>query len=111
MNDKDSKYTKFALCREMLQTVDVVAGFNPAATAQIAQTIAGTGRLMLNGEGSSRIFPVKNAIRKAMTWGLDLQIATDGARQAATYDLRKLATFVASNSGGALEPFPWGPGD
>lgn len=71
MNDKDSKYTKFALCREMLQTVDVVAGFNPAATAQIAQTIAGTGRLMLTGEGSSRIFPAKNAIRKAMTWGLE----------------------------------------
>jgi glutamine---fructose-6-phosphate transaminase (isomerizing) len=59
--------------------------------------------MMLTGEGSSRIFPAKNAIRKALTWGLDLAIATEGSRQAAQYDLSKFAVFMASNSGRTKE--------
>ena len=61
------------------------------------------GRLFLTGEGSSRLFPAKNTIRKALAWGLDLQVATDGSRQAATYDLSKFAVFGASNSGRTSE--------
>ena len=44
-----------------------------------------------------------NAIRKALTWGLDLQMATDGSRQASGYDLSKFAVFCASNSGRTKE--------
>ncbi|MCD4823188.1 MAG: sugar isomerase [Phycisphaerae bacterium] len=103
MNTTDEKYTKYALTREMLETADVVRNFNPQQTESIAKTIAAVGRLMLTGEGSSRIFPAKNMIRKAMVGGLDLQIATDGSRQTATYDLSKFATFAASNSGRTKE--------
>lgn len=103
MNRKDEKYTKYALTREMLETVDVVKNFDPSRTKSIADAIASVGRLMLTGEGSSRIFPAKNMIRKAMARGADLQIATDGSRQAATYDLSKFATFTASNSGRTKE--------
>ena len=99
MNSREDKYTRFALCREMMGAVEVVRRFDPGRTSDIAGVIAGIGRLMLTGEGSSRIFPAGNAIRKALTWGLDLQVVTDGSRQAATYDLSKFATIAASNSG------------
>ncbi|MBT8403084.1 MAG: sugar isomerase, partial [Gemmatimonadetes bacterium] len=103
MNATDSRYSRFALCREMLDAVGVVERFDPAVTAEAAATIADVGRLLLTGEGSSRIFPAKNAIRKALTWGADLWIATEGSRQAATYDLAKFAVFGASNSGRTAE--------
>jgi glucosamine--fructose-6-phosphate aminotransferase (isomerizing) len=57
----------------------------------------------MTGEGSSRIFPAKNAIRKSLRWGLDLQAATDGSRQSTEYDLSKFAVFCASNSGRTKE--------
>jgi glucosamine--fructose-6-phosphate aminotransferase (isomerizing) len=69
----------------------------------VAKAIATVGRLMLSGEGSSRIFPAKNARRKALAWGVDLQVATDGSRQAATYDLGRFVAFLASNSGRTQE--------
>jgi glucosamine--fructose-6-phosphate aminotransferase (isomerizing) len=87
----------------MMDTVDVVRGFDPAQTVAVSGKIISAGRLLLTGEGSSRIFPAKNAMRKAMTWGLDLQIATDGSRQSAQYDLSKFAAFCASNSGRTKE--------
>ena len=103
MNLSDTKYSKYALVREMMDVVGVVKGFNPAQTAAVAKEIKPLGRLLLTGEGSSRIFPAKNAMRKAMTWGLDLQIATDGSRQSAQYDLASFAVFCASNSGRTKE--------
>ena len=103
MKSPDPKYTQFALCREMLEIVDIVNRFDPSRTERVAREIADVGRLMLSGEGSSRIFPAKNVIRKALSWGLGLQIVTDGSRQAATYDLSGFVTFAASNSGRTKE--------
>jgi glucosamine--fructose-6-phosphate aminotransferase (isomerizing) len=87
----------------MCDTVSVVAGFDCSQTAKVAKEIQSTGRLKLTGEGSSRIFPAKNAIRKGLTWGLDLRITTEGSRQAAQYDLTQFAVFLASNSGRTKE--------
>ena len=103
MNMNDTKYSQYALVREMMDTVDVVRRFDPGRTAQVAEQIKSVGRLLLTGEGSSRIFPAKNAIRKALTWGLDLSVSTEGSRQAAQYDLSKFAVFCASNSGRTKE--------
>lgn len=103
MNPKDTKYTQFALVREMLETADVIARFDPDVAADTTDAVAKAGRLMLTGEGSSRILPAKNARRKALAWGLDLRIETDGSRQAAGYDLSKFAVFAASNSGRTSE--------
>jgi glucosamine--fructose-6-phosphate aminotransferase (isomerizing) len=103
MNLTQEKYSKFALAREMLDVVDVVAHFNAGQTANVAEKIRAKGKLFLTGEGSSRIFPAKNAIRKALSWGLNLHIATDGSRQAAQYDLSRFAAFCASNSGRTKE--------
>ncbi len=103
MNLKDLKYSNYALVQEMMQTAGVVKKFNPGQTRDIAAEIKSAGRLLLTGEGSSRIFPAKNAIRKALTWGLDLSICTDGSRQSAQYDLSRMAVFCASNSGRTKE--------
>ena len=86
-----------------METVGVVKNFHPNQTQQIAQKVKSIGKLFLTGEGSSRIFPAKNAIRKSLRWGMDLRIATDGSRQSAQYDLSKFAVFCASNSGRTKE--------
>jgi len=103
MNISDSKYSQYMLVREMTDTVDVVKGFHCGKTADVGEKISSVGRLLLTGEGSSRIFPAKNAIRKSLTWGLGLQIVTDGSRQSAQYDLSNFAVFCASNSGRTKE--------
>jgi glucosamine--fructose-6-phosphate aminotransferase (isomerizing) len=86
-----------------MDTVGVVSRFDPMQTKQVSPKINSIGKLLLTGEGSSRIFPAKNAIRKALTWGVDLRLVTDGSRQSAQYDLSKFAVFCASNSGRTKE--------
>lgn len=103
MNLTNPGYSKYALVQEMMQTVDVVKNFNPGQTKAIAQKIKSTGRLLFTGEGSSRILPAKNAIRKSLRWGIDMALFTDGSRQSAQYDLSKFAVFCASNSGRTKE--------
>jgi len=103
MNLADEKYAKYKLVQEMMDTVDVVKSFDPDATKSIAEKVKAVGKLFMTGEGSSRIFPAKNAIRKCLKWGVGLQLATDGSRQAAQYDLLKFAVFCASNSGRTKE--------
>jgi glucosamine--fructose-6-phosphate aminotransferase (isomerizing) len=103
MNATDTRYAQFALVREMLETAKVIRNFDPGRTEKVSKAIEGPGRLLLTGEGSSRIFPAKNTIRKALTWGLDLTVITDGSRQAAQYDLSNWAVFCASNSGRTRE--------
>lgn len=103
MNLHEEKYSDYALVREMLETVDVVRGFNSARTRAVAEDIQSVGKLFLTGEGSSRIFPAKSAIRKALTMGLGVSITTEGSRQASQYDLSDFAVFCASNSGRTKE--------
>lgn len=103
MDLKKSKYSQFALVREMMDTIDIVKKFDSKQTEKIAEKINSVGKLLLTGEGSSRIFPAKNAVRKALTQGLDICITTDGSRQSALYDLSKFAVFCASNSGKTKE--------
>jgi glucosamine--fructose-6-phosphate aminotransferase (isomerizing) len=96
-------YSKYALVQEMMQTTDVVKNFDPGRTKAVAEKIKSVGKLLLTGEGSSRILPAKNAIRKALKWGINMAIFTDGSRQASQYDLSKFAVFCASNSGKTKE--------
>lgn len=99
----DPKYAKYALVQEMMQTVEMIRKFDPDRTKNMAERIKSIGKLFFTGEGSSRILPAKNAIRKALTWGTDMAIFTDGSRQASQYDLSKFAVFCASNSGRTKE--------
>jgi glucosamine--fructose-6-phosphate aminotransferase (isomerizing) len=103
MNRTEERYTRYALCREMLDTIDVIRNFDPSIIHDLAEATAQAGRLLLTGEGSSRIFPAKNTIRKALTAGAEVQIVTEGSRQAATYRLGDFVVCAASNSGQTKE--------
>jgi glucosamine--fructose-6-phosphate aminotransferase (isomerizing) len=87
----------------MLAAVDVLKSFDPAVIEPIVRPVCEAGRLMLTGEGSSRIFPAKNAIAHARRQGDSLAIATEAASQAAEYDLSKYAVVGVSNSGRTAE--------
>lgn len=103
MNGTKPSYASYELVKEMMQTVQVASGFDAGRTKGLASTILAKKKLFLTGEGSSRIFPAKNLMRKAMTLGLDVQIATDASRQAASYNLKDFVVFCASNSGRTKE--------
>ncbi|MCK5736801.1 MAG: sugar isomerase, partial [Spirochaetaceae bacterium] len=66
MNMNEEKYTRFALCREMLETPDVMRRFNPNTVAPLAKLMKDTPSIMVTGEGSSRLFPAKRARSAAL---------------------------------------------
>jgi len=103
MNLKDECYSKYSLVQEMMGTIDTIRKFDASASKNVADVVRQSQRLYLTGEGSSRIFPAKNAMRKAKRWGLDLNIQTDGSRQSYEYDLSKFTVCCASNSGRTKE--------
>ena len=103
VNLSDAKYASYALVQEMLETPAIMRKFDWNQTANIAQVVKESGRLFMTGEGSSRIFPAKNAMYTAMKAGLPVALATDGSWQSAEYDLTNWAVFGASNSGQTKE--------
>jgi glucosamine--fructose-6-phosphate aminotransferase (isomerizing) len=103
MDLNDSKYNGFGLVRDMLATADVVANFSADQAKDTGRAIAQVGRLLLTGEGSSRIFPAKNAIANARRMNWPLTLHTEAGRQSQEYDLSNWAVFAASNSGKTSE--------
>lgn len=103
MNLEDQKYARFYLVQEMMGTVPAVAKFDPQCSKFVADSVAKTGAIMFTGEGSSRLLPAKNARRKALTWGLDVNVQNEGDRQALGYKLDKYTVLVDSNSGKTKE--------
>lgn len=101
--NNDKTYTQFALCREMMQTPEIIRNFTLKDSDKAIDAVKSTGKLFFTGEGSSRIFPAKNAIYTAMKSGLDLNLMTEGGRQAVEYDLSDYVVFGASNSGSTKE--------
>jgi len=99
----EEKYTQFALVREMMETPEILKNFRPEAIEGAVAAIKETDKVFLTGEGSSRIFPAKNARTEAMASGLDVTVMTEGGRQAAAYNLSKFVVFGASNSGQTKE--------
>ncbi len=97
------KYAKFALCTEMLETPGILREFKLEGADAVIAAIKEKGKLFMTGEGSSRIFPAKNAMYAALRSGLDLNMATEGGRQAGEYDLTDFVVFGASNSGQTKE--------
>ena len=103
MNGTDSKYNRFALVREMIETPGILRCFDFHRAEPAAREIRQTGRLLLTGEGSSRIFPAKSAMYDLLRTGDSLAVFTEGARQAHEYNLDQTAVFGASNSGRTKE--------
>ena len=103
MNLKENKYAQFHLCREMMDTVDVIRKFNSASADFIVNSARQTCHILFSGEGSSRIMPAKNAIRKALRFGIPTFVHTEGSHQAAEYQLDNYTVLLDSNSGRTKE--------
>ena len=103
MNLKENKYAQYYLCREMMDTVDVIRKFNPATADFIVDSARKTGHILFSGEGSSRIMPAKNAIRKALRFGIPTFVHTEGSHQACEYKLDGYTVLLDSNSGRTKE--------
>ncbi len=103
MNLTDSKYKDFALVKEMLETPDVMRRFDVGQAAEAVEAIKAAGKLLLTGEGSSRIFPGKNMVVEMQKLGAPVAVSIEGARQAHEYNLADSVVFGASNSGQTKE--------
>ena len=103
MNNSDSRYNKFALVREMLETSDVVRKFESGCTVNMAERSKKKRGLFMTGEGSSRIFPAKRTQFASQRAGSRWPILTEGSTQAMEYKLSDFAVFGASNSGQTKE--------
>ncbi len=100
MNLSNAKYNKYALVQEMLETADVVRNM---PVDRIAAKKIVKEKILLSGEGSSRIFPAKNLIATALRHGFEQNIITENGTQCLEYDLQNFQVFVASNSGKTAE--------
>lgn len=103
MNLKDTKYSQFSLCREMLETADVIANFDINAVSGFSEPLTKNKSIFLTGEGSSRILPAKHVLYNLQKEGTDLSVFTDGGTQAMEYNLKDSIVFGMSNSGKTKE--------
>ncbi len=104
MDMKKSRYGEYALVREMLETPEVIRRMDWKAIDVLAEKLEGlSGRLLLTGEGSSRIFPAKRAIADVLRRSGGKVPFTEGATQAMEYELAGGAACIASNSGKTKE--------
>ncbi len=98
--NQSERYNRYALCREMLETPAVIRRLD---TAEIEKIRLESDRVLLSGEGSSRIFPAKRLVAQALRGGWPVRVYTEAALQAMEYSLRGYHVFVTSNSGRTAE--------
>lgn len=103
MNLTDKKYTRFALCREMLQTVEVIHSFNIDVVSPFVKAVRQNKNMLISGEGSSRIFPAKHFRYQLLSKGIEFNVVIEGAIQAGEYKLSDYVIFGLSNSGKTKE--------
>ena len=103
MNLNEKKYSQFSLCREMIETADVISSFNANEVSDFASKLSPGKSVFLTGEGSSRILPAKHALYNLQKTGTDLAVFTDGGTQAMEYNLKDSIIFGMSNSGKTKE--------
>lgn len=103
MNINGQIYSKYSLVNEMFDTVRVIREFDTGAIGQIFNQIKEDSKLILTGEGSSRIFPANNMRHHQLTTGGGPQIFSEGSAQLLDYPLEEYFVIGASNSGKTKE--------
>jgi glucosamine--fructose-6-phosphate aminotransferase (isomerizing) len=107
--NQQPQYSRFNLAKEMLETPSILSNFHSQglltwATELAVQWASGRyGRILLTGEGSSRIFPGKFGLYQEHKKAQSLPVFTDGSTQAEDYDLSQTLVIGASNSGKTRE--------
>ncbi len=103
MISNNARYDQFGLIQDMLAVPELIRSFDTDRMAATSQQIAKVGKLLLTGEGSSRLFPAKHAIAEARRQGWPLTLHTETGLQSQEYDLKDWAVFAQSNSGRTAE--------
>ncbi|MFN3166685.1 MAG: SIS domain-containing protein [Phycisphaeraceae bacterium] len=101
--NNNAPYSDFGLTTDMLASPDIVRGFDATRFSAAADAVNDIGNLHLTGEGSSRLFPAKHAIKVARQRGYDLNLHTEAGCQSRSYDLADWVVLGASNSGRTAE--------
>ncbi|WP_052295653.1 SIS domain-containing protein [Spirochaeta thermophila] len=96
-------YMRFSLVKEMAETPEVIRRFPVDEVREEFSLVGERGRLLLTGEGSSRIFPAGNVRASLLREGSPVRVEVEGAMQAREYTLDGWGVFVASNSGKTAE--------
>ena len=96
-------YSQFNLVHDMLAAADAIQMFDPSVVQATAAEIASVGKLLFTGEGSSRLFPAKSAIRHSRQQGWTTTLHTEAGRQSQDYALDDWAVLGMSNSGRTAE--------
>jgi glucosamine--fructose-6-phosphate aminotransferase (isomerizing) len=102
MNNKNQVYLRHHLVNEMLETVSIIRDFE-SRKVETKIPLDIDSRIMLTGEGSSRIFPAKNIRHHSLMLGKGPDIFTEGSLQLLNYKLDKFTIIGASNSGKTKE--------
>lgn len=103
MNTTDTRYAPFNLVKDMLAAPGFVRAFDPQRGAAIGAKVAAKKKLHFTGEGSSRLFPTKHALKVARQRGLALPLHTEAGMQSLGYQLNDWAILGLSNSGRTAE--------
>ena len=103
MTYSDLKYIEFALCKEMLETIEIVENFKPDVSKRFVKDVLEKKKIFITGEGSSRIFPGKHFKDLSLSFGTDYDVIVEGASQALEFQLNNQAIFGVSNSGKTKE--------
>jgi glutamine---fructose-6-phosphate transaminase (isomerizing) len=103
MNMVDNKYVEFGLCLDMMRAADLIRDYDPHGLVPFIAHVCNKRKVFITGEGSSRIFPAKNAVCKSLKYNTDIDFKTEGAIQAGEYNLTDYAVFGVSNSGKTSE--------
>jgi glutamine---fructose-6-phosphate transaminase (isomerizing) len=98
MNLNNPIYSQFELCKEMIETTEVIRNFDPDISMKYLQSLQKRKKLLLTGEGSSRLLPAKHRIYQNSIRSCGVEIWTEGAAQALEYELTDFALFGVSNS-------------
>ena len=65
MTPDSRRYSPYGLVEDMLAVPDIIRSFDADRMAETARQIAAVGRLLMTGEGSSRLFPAKSVLATA----------------------------------------------
>ncbi|AQQ70829.1 glucosamine--fructose-6-phosphate aminotransferase [Limihaloglobus sulfuriphilus] len=101
--NKSDKYRNYALVNEMLETSGIIRDFRVSGMEKPVEQAKKLKKVLFTGEGSSRIFPSKNAMALALRRGGSIHMVTEGSYQAKEYKLDDFVVFASSNSGQTKE--------
>jgi glutamine---fructose-6-phosphate transaminase (isomerizing) len=104
MLKNNPRYKGYHLVNEMYETADYIAELDfGSVKGFIDESVRGNMPMMLTGEGSSRIFPARNAVHRRLSLGTGPLVLTESSTDLAGKNLDDFIVIGASNSGKTKE--------